>query len=211
MEFKTNTGAIAITIIILIIALPKTGYFMDYRLDYCNDYDRRDKIGLHVSTTVDIQQFTEPVDIYHNGFFACEIGFINAKVEITIDLFAYSNDFETADRISECPGTCDLEYMILDKQNYEDFVSGKIYAQPPLSSLSGTWTGEGSTYAYDDLNLLYDSYYFVVNWEYRIAPDEDIKRNYGETYTDLSGDIVPLSFYYTIDIDYTDDNLEGNL
>ena len=63
MEFKTNIGTIVVTIIILLVATPKTGYLMDYRLDYCNDYDQIDESGLFRAVA------TESVGIDKNGFY----------------------------------------------------------------------------------------------------------------------------------------------
>ena len=106
MEFKTNIGTIVVTIIILLVATPKTGYLMDYRLDYCNDYDQIDESGLFRAVA------TESVGIDKNGFYACEIGFINANVEVTIDVLALN--------------ACDTYYLISDNCNFEFFILNKI-------------------------------------------------------------------------------------
>ena len=126
MEFKTNIGTIVVTIIILLVATPKTGYLMDYRLDYCNDYDQIDG-GLFRAVA------TESVGIDQNGFYACEIGFINANVEILIEVQAAdridgyganSVDCTYLEGIAEDYAVCNLEFFILNKDNYQKFVQG---------------------------------------------------------------------------------------
>ena len=217
MEFKTNTGVIVVTIIILIIAIPKTGYLMDYRLDYCNDLDKIEE-GLSGRTIIyeeEIIYNTEPVDINHEGFFACEIGFINANVEIIIDVIAIDG-CENNVLWSDETGDCDLDFFLLNKDNYLNFVQGESYIE--TNSLYNFWSGSGSEQIYaSSSNLLYDSYYFVMNWEYRTTNGEEFSggpgysRNYAGAYTTIWDDDSDFSFYYALDIDYTEDNLKGNL
>ena len=225
MEFKTNTGAIVVTIIILIIAIPKTGYLMDYRLDYCNDLDKIEEglSGRTIFYEEEIIYNTEPVDITHEGFFACEIGFINANVEIIIDVIAIDicKSDDAVDEQADEDGRyasydCGLDFFILNKDNYLNFVQGESYIE--TNSLYNFWSGSGSEQIYaSSSNLLYDSYYFVMNWEYRTTKGEEFSgypgysRDYAGAYTTIWNDDSDFSFYYALDIDYTDDNLKGNL
>ena len=204
MEFKTNVGTIVVTIIILLVATPKTGYLMDYRLDYCNDYDQIDESGLLRAVA------TESVGIDKNGFYACEIGFINANVEVTIDVLAL-NACDTYYLIND---NCNFEFFILDKDNYLNFLNGESYRH--TNDLANTWFGVGSEQIYaGSINLLYDTYYFVVNWEYRTTNGEEFSvdgsRDYDGAYTVILGDESDFRFKYALDIDYTEDNLKGNL
>lgn len=204
MKFTTNIGTIIITIIILAITIPKTGYLMDYRLDYCNDFDKLDSYN---SFETEILAETEPVDINYGGFYACEIGFINAKVDIEIKVLAVSSFTDFC-----LENTCNFEFFIFNKDNYQNFVKGENYKE--TNSLSKTWTGVGSEQIFVSSNsLLYSSYYFVMNWEYRSSnQEEDIgSRDYEGAYTTLWGDESDFIFYYALDIDYTEENLEGNL
>ena len=211
MEFKTNTGAIAITIIILIIALPKTGYLMDYRLDYCNDYDQIDEGGIFRAIA------TESVGIDQNGFYVCEIGFINANVEILIEVQAVENSFDCIkEEIAEYYSVCNLEFFILNKDNYQNFVQGESYIE--TNNLFEFWGGAGNEQLYaDSSNLLYDTYYFVMNWEYRTTNTKEFSgphgysRDFAGAYTTNWDDESDFRFKYALDIDYTEDNLKGNL
>ncbi len=205
MKLTTNIGTIIVTIMILVIAIPKTGYLMDYRLDYCNDYDKLDSYN-SFETQIQTLRETEPVDINQEGFYACEIGFINAKVEIGIDVLAGS------DNVGCAGNSCNFEFFIVNKDHYQNFVQGENYKETNL--VSKTWTGLGSEQIYTNSNsLLYSSYYFVMNWEYRTSnQEEDIgSRNYEGAYTSIWGDESDFSFYYALDIDYTEENIEGNL
>lgn len=203
MEFKTNIGVIMVTIIILLIATPKTGYLMDYRLEYCNDYDQIDEGDYYSVFRV---LATDPVGIDQNGFYACEIGFINANVEILIEIQA----------VDGCESDeCNFEFLILNKDNYQNFVEGESYRQ--TNALGDIWFGVENKQLYaESSSLLYNSYYFVVNWEYRTTNGEEssngaISRDYAGAYTTIWGDESDFSFYYALDIDYTEDNLKGNL
>tara|TARA_Y100001970_G_scaffold21873_1_gene25116 strand:- start:345 stop:974 length:630 start_codon:yes stop_codon:yes gene_type:complete len=209
MEFKTNIGVIMVTIIILIIALPKTGYLMDYRLDYCNDYDKFDDYN-SFETQIQVLRDTEPVNINHDGFYACEIGFINANVEVTIDVLALN----ACDTYYLTSDKCNFEFFILNKDNYHNFLNGESYRQ--TNDLANIWFGVGSEQIYaGSSNLLYDTYYFVMNWEYRTTNGEEFSvdgsRDYGGAYTAIWEEENVYSFYYALDIDYTEDNLKGNL
>jgi len=220
MNYSANIGTIMVAIIILIVALPKNGVLMDYRLDYCNDQDKIEE-GFQVSGDIDYTDHllsTDPAYINHEGFYACEIGFINANVRIIIDLLTDSYcalpnmDYGVA-------SWCSLNFLILNKDNYQNFVSGDNYglSSTALIPLAKTWDGQGTSTAYaENVPLVYDTYYFVMNWEYRTSygetyyDSESLSRDYGSAYTSNNNE-GDFNFYYALDIDYTEDNLKGNL
>ena len=125
---------------------------MDYRLDYCNDLDKIED-GISGRTMIyeeAIVYNTEPVDINHEGFYACEIGFINANVEIIIDVIAI-DDCVSDDLWSDEAGRwvsydCDLDFFLLNKDNYLNFVQGESYIE--TNSLYNFWSGSGSCLLY---------------------------------------------------------------
>ena len=109
---------------------------------------------------------------------------------------------------------CNFEFFILDKDNYQNFLNGESYRH--TNDLANTWFGVGSEQIYaGSINLLYDTYYFVVNWEYRTTNGEEFSvdgsRDYDGAYTVILGDDSDFRFKYALDIDYTEDNLKGNL
>ena len=213
MDYSANIGAMIVALIILFVALPKNGLLMDYRLDYCND---RDKIGHSINSNT-----IESIDISHESFYACEIGFINGKVEIDIELLA------DADCILVGSSLCSLNFLILNKDNYQNFIDGENYgfSSTALIALSEYWDGRGSTRTdATDIPLMYDTYYFIINWEYRTSyQSENLSRDYGlrplfaplgaytSTFDGNDSDFSNFDFYYVLDIDYTEDNRKGNL
>lgn len=210
-------ASVYMALIFLIVAIPEGGYLMDYQLDYCNDFDKTDAEGNSPLFQI-LRDNTEIIGINEEEYYACEIGFINAKVNIQIIL--HSDDDTCYNRDAGfAPMTCSIEIMILNRENYLNFVNGDSYGvtSTNLLEITTTWSGiDTGSFESVDAYLPYDMYYFVINWNYRTSSGpEEIERDFESAYVSLlarGGNTNPdFRFYYSLDIDYSEENLEGNL
>ena len=83
----------------------------DFGLDYCNDKD----------SVTEYTDETERVVVHSNSFFACELGYVNGLVDLVLSIssFTYGSEpqFQTLG-----VGRA----MILNHENYKNFVEGEI-------------------------------------------------------------------------------------
>jgi hypothetical protein len=165
----------------------------DFGLDYCNDND-----GYNDTDE------TERVVVHSNSFFACELGYINGVVDLgwTVSSFTYGQVLGS--------GNVFLVVMILNHENYKNFVNGETYgfSNYYLSDLESP-LGSGETSKYKvGITLHSDTYFFVVDRGY--GTNSEFYTTGGKlTGRDLFGPnsptgstANPLYFYYVVDLDY---------
>ena len=163
----------------------------DFGLDYCNDNDRTTRDSFETETTVTVEE-PERVVLHSNSFFACELGYVNGVVDL--GWIINTDDVGTPSEVNPW-----WQVMILNHDNYKNFVNGKTYgfSNFDLSVLQSS-VGAGVTTEYKiGITLHSDTYFFVVD------------RGYDETQRGLIGPnspsdstANPLYFHYVVDLDY---------
>ena len=189
-QWEWNIYSIPIAIVIILIS---NGFFTgnnglngDFGLDYCN-YGDLNSITNEMNSVEVVIEETESVELYANSFFACELGYVNGVVDLGWII--------NIDEIYE-----QWEVMILNHDNYRDFVNGKTYgfSNFRLSELQASSVGAGETTKYEmGITLHSDTYFFVVDRAY----DESQRGLIGPNTLTVSTD-NPLYFHYQINLDY---------
>ena len=159
----------------------------DFGLDYCNDNDRT--TTPMAATSIDE---TERVLLHSNSFFACELGHVNGVV----DLGWIINTAEVGAPSEVNPW---WQVMILNHENYKNFVNGETYgfSNLHLSNLQSS-VGAGQTSEYKvGITLHSDTYFFVVDRGY-----DETQRGLVGPNSPTSSTTNPLYFYYVVDVDY---------
>ena len=159
----------------------------DFGLDYCNDNDRT--TTPMAATSIDE---TERVLLHSNSFFACELGHVNGVV----DLGWIINTAEVGAPSEVNPW---WQVMILNHENYKNFVNGETYgfSNFHLSNLQSS-VGAGQTSEYKvGITLHSDTYFFVVDRGY-----DETQRGLVGPNSPTSSTTNPLYFYYVVDVDY---------
>ena len=179
--------AIPIAVVFLLITnglfMGNNGFTGDFGLDYCNDKDQ-------YSEYIDE---TEVETVHPESFFACELGYIDGVVDLGWRIYTGDQKFLTG-------FDDEMNVMILNHDNYKNFVNGKTYGVSNfyLSELqTSVLYNSGETTKYKvGITLHSDSYFFVVEREYGnnrglIGPNSQ---------TSTSG--YPIGFLYVVDLDY---------
>ena len=178
----------------------------DFALNYCNDAD--DEV-FGITSTVD-EEFKELLAL--DSFFACEIGFIDGVVDLGWEVKVPQYN----ERIDDV--------MILNHENYKKFVTGEEfvldaglwyladfdnYGESSPNDPNGTVIMKGYI---TDIILPSDTYFFVVtrggleHYDSKgiYSGDGDNEQcNFGNF--DFKLDCQHRAFYYTVDLDYTDE------
>ena len=169
--------SIAIAIIILVVTIPDIDnpYNQNYVLDFCIEGSDDNAISF------------EWLD-----FFACEIGFIDG--ELDIELYLAKDSPFTIQKASFDKAFSEytkVDILVLNYQNYNNFVKGEDYGVSNIELLSLNINPENDFMGKDiDSIKLYSDYYFLVfNWEYG---EGDGSYNYPE-----------LDFFYQIRLTYS--------
>ena len=193
-QWEWNIYSIPIAIVIILIS---NGFFMgnnglngDFGLDYCN-YGDLNRITNEMNSAEVVIEETESVELYANSFFACELGYVNGVVNLGWII--------NIDDLGEFYGDVWWQVMILNHDNYRDFVNGESYgfSNFRLSELQAS-VGAGETTKYEmGITLHSDTYFFVVD------------RLYDESQRGLIGPNSPTSspnnpkyFHYEINLDH---------
>ena len=193
-QWEWNIYSIPIAIVIILIS---NGFFMgnnglngDFGLDYCNYGDLNSITNKMNSVEVLIEE-TESVKLHSSSFFACELGYVNGAVDLGWII--------NIDDLGEFYGDVWWQVMILNHDNYRDFVNGKTYgfSNFRLSELQAS-VGAGETTKHEmGITLHPDTYFFVVD------------RVYDESQRGLIGPNSPTAspnnlqyFHYEINLDH---------
>ena len=203
-EWEWNIYSIPIAIVIILIS---NGFFIsgdflyfgnnglngDFGLDYCN-HDNFNSITNEMNSAEVVIEETESVELYPNSFFACELGYVNGVVDLGWII--------NIDDVGKFPNQVNpwWEVMILNHDNYRDFVNGENYgfSNFRLSELQASSVGAEETSKYEmGITLHSDTYFFVVDREY----DESQRGLIGPNTLTVSTD-NPLYFHYQINLDY---------
>ena len=167
--------SITIAVIIVIATIPHNNnpYNLDYVTEFCTE-------GIS----------TEIVSFERLDFFACEIGFIDGEIDLGLFLSKRDNEKESFEKAFE--EYTEVDILVLNYQNYNNFVRGEDYGVSNIELLSLNINPENDFMqkSIDSLELYPDYYFLVFNWEYG---EDDGTYNYPE-----------LEFYYYIRLSYAD-------
>jgi len=178
--------SITVAIIILVVTIPDmdNSYNQNYVLDFCIE-------GLTESSSNGNAISFERLD-----FFACEIGFIDGEIDLSLylakDLFGSIQKDRFDKAFNE---DTKVDILVLNYQNYNNFVKGEDYGVSNIELLSLNINSENDIMLkdIDSLKLHSDYYFLVFNWEYG---EGDGSYNYPEQ-----------DFFYLIRLTYS---LEAN-
>jgi hypothetical protein len=167
--------SITIAIIIVIATIPHNNnpYNFDYVTEFCAE-------GVS----------TEIISFERLDFFACEIGFIDGEIDLGLYLSKRDNEKESFEKAFE--EYTEVDILVLNYQNYNNFIRGEDYGVSNIELLSLNINPENDFMqkSIDSLDLYPDYYFLVFNWEYG---EDDGTYNYPE-----------LEFYYYIRLSYAD-------
>jgi len=167
--------SITIAIIIVIATIPHNNnpYNFDYVTEFCAE-------GVS----------TEIISFERLDFFACEIGFIDGEIDLGLYLSKRDNEKESFEKAFE--EYTEVDILVLNYQNYNNFIRGEDYGVSNIELLSLNINPENDFMqkSIDSLDLYPDYYFLVFNWEYG---EDDGTYHYPE-----------LEFYYYIRLSYAD-------
>ena len=170
--------SITIAIIILIATIPHNNnpYNLDYVTEFCTE-------GIS----------TEIISFERLDFFACEIGFIDGEIDLGLYLSKrVDGGIDSLGNGRQNGDYTEVDILVLNYQNYNNFVRGEDYGVSNIELLSLNINPENDFMqkSIDSLDLYPDYYFLVFNWEYG---EDDGTYNYPE-----------LDFYYYIRLSYAD-------
>ncbi|RZD38709.1 MAG: hypothetical protein CXT75_01095 [Methanobacteriota archaeon] len=146
--------SITVAIIVLVITIPHVSntYNQNYVLDFC------------IEGSLDNAISFERLD-----FFACEIGFIDGEIDLDLYLAKdLSGDIQKARFDKAFSEYTKVDILVLNYQNYNNFVKGEDYGVSNIELLSLNINPDNNfMHRNIDYLYLYPDYYFLVfNWEY---------------------------------------------
>ncbi len=147
--------SIAVAIIILVVTIPDIDnpYNQNYVLDFC----------------IEGSDDVNAISLEWLDFFACEIGFIDG--ELDLELYLAKDSPVTIQKASFDKAFSEytkVDILVLNYQNYNNFVKGEDYGVSNIELLSLNINPDNNfMHRNIDYLYLYPDYYFLVfNWEY---------------------------------------------